>query len=68
MAIVEKATWPEQKIYRGTLDTMVEVLKDEAVPRTAMVVVGKVLGDEYEKSKLYDPEFTHMFRKGVDAK
>ena len=47
---------------------MVEVLKDEAVPRTAMVVVGKVLGDEYEKSKLYDPEFTHMFRKGVDAK
>ena len=68
MAIVEKATGPEQKIYRGTLDTMVEVLKDEAVPRTAMVVVGKVLGDEYEKSKLYDPEFTHMFRKGVDAK
>ena len=64
MAIVEKATWPEQKIFRGTLDTMVEVMKDEAVPRTAMVVVGNVLGDEYEKSKLYDPAFTHMFRKG----
>ena len=64
MAIVEKATWPEQKIFRGTLDTMVEVMKDEAVPRTAMVVVGDVLGNEYEKSKLYDPSFTHMFRKG----
>ena len=46
MAIVEKATWPEQKIFRGTLDTMVEVMKDEAVPRTAMVEVGDVLGNE----------------------
>jgi precorrin-4/cobalt-precorrin-4 C11-methyltransferase len=64
MAIVEKASWPDQKIFRGTLDTMLEVMKDEDVPRTAMVVVGNALGNEYEKSKLYDPEFTHMFRKG----
>lgn len=66
MAIVEKASWPDQKIFRGTLDTMLEVMKDEAVPRTAMVVVGNVLGNEYEKSKLYDPKFTHMFRKGEE--
>lgn len=62
IAIVEKATWPEQRIFRGTLDTIQEVLGSDRVPRTGMVVVGWALGDDYALSKLYDPNFSHMYR------
>ena len=65
VAIVQKATWPEQKILRGTLATIAEQVAAEEIDRTAMIVVGDCLGAEYELSKLYAPGFSHMFR---DAK
>ncbi len=63
IAIVQKASWPEQKIVRGTLQTICEDIKDQNIDRTAMIVVGHCLGAEYELSRLYASEFTHMFRK-----
>lgn len=63
IAIVQKASWPEQKIVRGTLQTICEDIKGMNIDRTAMIVVGHCLGAEYELSRLYAPEFTHMFRK-----
>lgn len=68
VAIVVRATWPDQKILRGTIDTIADVLKKEGVLRQAMIVVGKVLDTEYELSKLYDSKFTTMFREGTDSK
>mgnify|MGYP000943870901 CR=1 FL=1 len=65
VAIVQRATWPEQKILRGTLATIAEQAAAEEIDRTAMIVVGDCLGAEYELSKLYAPGFSHMFR---DAK
>ncbi len=63
IAIVQKASWPEQKIVRGTLQTICEAIKDKNIDRTAMIVVGRCLGADYELSRLYAPEFAHMFRK-----
>lgn len=65
IAIVQKASWPDEKIVQGTLSTIMDRLKDEKIDRTAMIVVGQCLDaktDGYEKSKLYSPTFSHMFR------
>ncbi len=64
IAIVQRASWPDQKIVRGTLSTIVEIAKKENIDRTAMIVVGHCLASDYELSRLYAPEFSHMYRKG----
>lgn len=63
VAIVYKATWPEEKIYRGTVGTLEELVTENKLTKTALIVVGEFLGDRYERSKLYDPTFTHLFRE-----
>lgn len=63
IAIVQRASWPEQKIVRGTLATIVKDIEDEHIDRTAMIVVSNCLEADYELSRLYAPEFSHMFRK-----
>ena len=66
IAIVQKASWPEQKIVRGTLETIADIVKENNISRTAMIVVSKCLDTEYAKSRLYAPEFSHMYRQGTD--
>ncbi|MCX7780592.1 MAG: SAM-dependent methyltransferase, partial [Negativicutes bacterium] len=63
VAIVQKASWPEQRIFRGTLATIAGIANKAGVDRTAMIVVGKVLDCNYSLSRLYAPEFGHMFRE-----
>ena len=62
-AIVYKATWPEEKVLRCTVADLAETAEAENVTKTALIVVGRVLDGEYERSKLYDPLFTTEFRK-----
>ncbi len=64
VAIVYKASWPEQIIIQGTLQDIAEKVKITGIKKTALVVVGNFLGDAYELSKLYDRHFTHEFRNG----
>jgi len=65
VAIVQKATWPDQKIVKGTLSNIKEKIESENIDKTAMILVGDFLGDEYERSMLYDPGFSHGFRNGI---
>lgn len=65
IAIVQKASWPDEKIVRGTLETIVADIAGKDIDRTAMIVVSRCLGADYELSRLYAPEFSHMFRKAV---
>lgn len=62
-AIVYKATWPDEKVFRGTVDTLPQMAKENGITKTALILVGDFLGDAYERSKLYDPAFTHEFRE-----
>ena len=62
IAIVHKATWPDQKIIRATLETIAEKVRAENITRTAMIVVSRCLDADYSLSRLYAPEFSHMFR------
>lgn len=62
-AIVYKATWPEQKVIRGVLKELPEMAKENNITKTALIVVGDFLGDDYELSKLYDPSFATEYRE-----
>ena len=66
IAIIQRATWEDQKIVMGTLETIAQKVKDEDITKTAQILVGDFLGDEYSLSKLYDPSFTHEYRQGVE--
>ena len=65
-AIVYKATWPEERVFRCTVSTLAQTARDNGVTKTALITVGHFLGREYERSKLYDPAFTHGYRKGTE--
>ena len=65
IAIVQRATWEDQKIVMGTLENIAQKVKDEKIMKTAQILVGNFMGDEYSKSKLYDKTFSHEFRRGV---
>ena len=65
-AVVYKASWPDQRIIRGTLQDIAEKVREAGIKKTALTVVGDFLGDDYELSKLYDKSFTTEFRKGKE--
>ena len=64
VAVVQRASWPDEKIVLGTLNDIDEKVKKENINKTAQILVGDFLGNTYEKSKLYDKKFTHEYRKG----
>ena len=66
VAVVYKATWPEEKKLYTTLERLPGDMEREQISKTALIIVGDVLGDSYEKSKLYDASFTTEFRKGTE--
>ncbi|WPD21336.1 MAG: precorrin-4 C(11)-methyltransferase [Candidatus Electrothrix scaldis] len=64
IAVVEKASWPDQQIVRGTLADIAEKIKASAIRKTAMIVVGRALSDDpTAASKLYDAGFSHEYRR-----
>lgn len=64
VAIVYKATWEDQKIVFGTLKDIEEKIKKANISKTAQILVGDFIEGDYERSKLYDPSFTHEYRSG----
>ena len=64
-AVVYKASWEDQKIVKGTLTDIAQKVKEAGIRKTALVTVGRFLGDTFELSRLYDAHFTTEFRKGV---
>jgi precorrin-4/cobalt-precorrin-4 C11-methyltransferase len=65
IAVVEKASWPQERIIRGSLNDIAQKVKDAGIKKTAIIVVGDILltGQLKAVSKLYDPHFEHGYRK-----
>ena len=63
IAVVQRATWPDETIVRGTLATIAEKVQAAGITRQAMIVVSRCLGADYELSRLYAPEFSHGYRQ-----
>lgn len=66
-AVVYRATWEDENIIRTTVGELAEALRREGIRKTALILVGEVLGGTVPRSKLYDASFTTEFRKGKDA-
>lgn len=63
VALVYKATWPEERCYQGTLGTILTETQKSDWNLTTMLLVGKALGrGEQTESSLYSKDFTHIFR------
>jgi precorrin-4/cobalt-precorrin-4 C11-methyltransferase len=63
VAVVYKATWEDQEIIKGTLKDIAEKIKNKGINKMAQILVGNFIEGDYERSKLYDPSFTHEFRE-----
>lgn len=72
VAVVQRATWPDQLIVRTTLANLEQDMRSNGIRSHAMILAGWALdpriheNEEY-RSKLYDKEFTHRFRRGVKS-
>ncbi|HIZ65939.1 MAG TPA: precorrin-4 C(11)-methyltransferase [Candidatus Blautia pullicola] len=65
-AIVYKATWEDEKKFVCTVGTLEKTARENQITKTALILVGDVVAHgSYDRSKLYDPEFTTEFRKGT---
>lgn len=62
-AIVYKASWPDEKIFRCALKDLCATARENHITKTALILVGGFLGADYERSKLYDPGFSTEFRE-----
>ena len=62
-AIVYKATWADEKVCRCKVSELAQTAERERITRTALIVVGRVLDGSYERSRLYDPDFTTGYRE-----
>lgn len=66
VVVIYKATWQDQKIIRGTLKNIAELVKENDIGKTALIYVGEVLkaseGYTGKHSKLYNKDFKHGYR------
>ncbi len=63
VAVVYKATWPEEKILRCTVETLHRTVTENGLTKTSLIVVGDCLGGEYDRSRLYAPDFSTEYRE-----
>ncbi|WHZ21693.1 MAG: Cobalt-precorrin-4 C(11)-methyltransferase [Nitrospira sp.] len=64
VAVVHRATWPDQTILLGTLADIRDKVRAAGIRSQSMVLVGHVLtATDFADSRLYAPEFGHRFRK-----
>ena len=66
VAVVYKATWPEEKIFRCTVDTLHKTVSENGLTKTSLIIVGNCMGDQYLRSMLYHPTFTTEYREATE--
>jgi precorrin-4/cobalt-precorrin-4 C11-methyltransferase len=63
VAVVMRASWPDERIVRGTLGDIRTELSVEPMERTALIFVGRALeAEDFEESALYSPDYQRRFR------
>ena len=66
VAVVYKATWQDEKIFRCTVDTLHKTVTENGLTKTSLIIVGNCMGDEYMRSLLYHPGFTTEYREATE--
>ena len=65
VAVVYKATWPDERVFHCTVETLHKTVTENNLTKTSLIIVGGCMGEEYTRSKLYDPSFTTEFREAT---
>lgn len=69
VAVVYRASWPDERVLRGTLAGIREQVKEAGITRTALILVGRVLADEgFADSRLYAADHHHVLRPKAPAR
>ena len=63
VAVCYHLTWRDQKVFRGKLSELSDIVETNHLTLTTMIVVGEAIGNREGTSKLYDANFKHLFRK-----
>ena len=63
VAVCHKLTWKDEKIFRGTLNELTRLVRDNNLRLTTLLVVSKAIDNREGLSRLYASEFKHLFRK-----
>jgi precorrin-4/cobalt-precorrin-4 C11-methyltransferase len=64
-AVVARASWPDEKIFRATLGDIAKTMRETPVERTALILVGPALGaEDFRESELYNADYVRRFRGG----
>jgi precorrin-4/cobalt-precorrin-4 C11-methyltransferase len=63
VVVVYRASWPDEQVIAGTLGDIRERVRAAKLTRTALILVGRVLGNQqFRDSSLYHPEHVHVLR------
>jgi precorrin-4/cobalt-precorrin-4 C11-methyltransferase len=67
VAVVVRASWPEERILRGTLKSIAGIVRSEVIERTALILVGPALAaEDFRDSALYDMNYDRRFRRSAE--
>jgi precorrin-4/cobalt-precorrin-4 C11-methyltransferase len=65
VAVVVRASWPDERILRGTLSDIAAKVAADPIERTALILVGRALAaEDFRESALYDADYRRRFRGG----
>ncbi|MEQ8965354.1 MAG: precorrin-4 C(11)-methyltransferase [Azospirillaceae bacterium] len=68
VVVAYRVSWPDEAMLRGTLADIAAKVREARITRTALILVGPVLGgDAFEDSRLYHADHRHIFRTGKAA-
>ena len=65
VAVVFKASWPDERIYHCTVDTLHKTVTENHLTRTSLIIVGDCMGEEYTRSFLYHPDYERVITEAA---
>ena len=65
VAVVFKASWPDERIYHCTVDTLHKTVTENNLTRTSLIIVGDCMGEEYTRSFLYHPDYERVITEAA---
>ncbi|QYS88771.1 precorrin-4 C(11)-methyltransferase [Flavobacterium columnare] len=68
VAVLYRVTWQDEKVFIGKLTELAQIIRDNKLTLTTLVIVGAAIGARKNRSFLYNPEWKHIFRTGKEVK
>ncbi|MFK7001043.1 precorrin-4 C(11)-methyltransferase [Flavobacterium oreochromis] len=68
VAVLYRVTWQDERVFVGKLTELAQIIRDNKLTLTTLVIVGAAIGARKNRSYLYSPEWKHIFRTGKEVK